>query len=213
MNVSHRLPELKEDASDNVKVMFVAWRMAQISDASSPGHLYAYYALEFEGYLFPGERPWVDRWGMLRAITDYSGKKIIELGCNMGLLTSYLMKYEGAKGALAVDMDEKIIEAAELVNNSLNVKVEHAIVNFDSKEEWEEELLEYKPDIVFALNVLNWVDDKERLLKFLGHFNKLIFEGHDSLEVEKSRLQNIGYKKISVITRTERNRAVLFCEK
>jgi hypothetical protein len=33
---------------------------------------------------------------------------------------------------------------------------------------------------VFALNLLNWVEDKTRLLAVLGRFEELIFEGHDS---------------------------------
>lgn len=209
----HKLPTLDKDANDSAKLMLAAWKGAQKSDASSPGKMYAYYSLEFAGYVFPGERSWSERWNVLREITDYSGMRILELGCNMGLLSSYLMKYEGAKESLAVDADKEILVVAELINRALGIKVDHLAINFDSNEGWEDKLINYSPDIVFALNVLNWVNDKERFLQFLGCFNKLIFEGHDSLEVETKRLKSIGYKNISVITRTERNRDVLFCEK
>ena len=212
-DISHNMPPLGEGASDSSKLMFIAWKMAQQSNASSPGRLQAYYALEYQGYLYPGERSWDDRWEALRNITDYSDKRILELGCNMGLLSGYLIKYEGAKESLAVDTDEKIVEAAELINRAMQVKVDYAVVDFDSKDSWEEDLISYKPDLVFALNVLNWVNDKDRFLKFLGSFDALIFEGHDSLEVESKRLKAVGYNKISVVTRTERNREVLFCEK
>jgi predicted Ser/Thr protein kinase len=209
----HKLPVLKNDASDNAKLMLTAWEIAQISNASSPGILYAYYAIDFQGYKYPGERPWVDRWGELRDVTEYGGKRILELGCNMGLLTSYLMKYKSAEAALAVDRDKDILNAAKIINRALQVDVEHLAVDFDSMQRWEEKLIDFQPDIVFALNVLNWVSDKDRFLLFLGNFNKLVFEGHDDLEVECSRLRNIGFKKISVISISERDRELLYCEK
>lgn len=209
----HKLPDLKDDASDSAKLMLAAWEVAQKSNASAPGILYAYYAIEYQGYIYPGERLWTERWNSLREITDYSGRRILELGCNMGLLSSYIMKFEDAQGALAVDRDANIINSAKIVNKALQVDVEHLIVDFDSKETWETKLVEYQPDIVFSLNVLNWVEDKERFLKFLGNFNTLIFEGHEELEIESKRLRNIGFKTISVINRSERNRELLFCEK
>ncbi len=209
----HKLPVLKNDACDSAKLMLAAWEVAQLSNASSPGILYAYYAIEFQGYHYPGERPWVERWEALREITDFTGKRILELGCNMGLLSSYLMKYEDTRASLAVDRDNNIVEAARIVNRALQVKVKHLVVDFDSKLHWEDRLADFHPDIVFALNVLNWVDDKERFLRFLGRFNKLVFEGHDGVEIESRRLRNIGFSKISIITMSERNRELLYCEK
>lgn len=210
---AHVLPQLNDDASDSAKILLAAWKIAQKSDASAPESLYAYYAVNFEGYSYPGERSWVDRWNVLKNVADYSGKRILELGCNMGLLSSYLVKYEGVKNSLAVDADQNIIETAELVNRALQVEVDHLVINFDSEEGWEDRLIGYNPDIVFALNVLNWVNDKERFLRFLGNFDTLVFEGHETFEVEKQRLRSVGFNTIIRKDVTERDRDVLLCRK
>jgi len=42
----------------------------------------------------------------------------------------------------------------------------------------------YKTDIVFTLNVLNLVNYKDKVLRFLSNFPEMIIEGHDTTEVE-----------------------------
>ncbi|MHA2043549.1 MAG: class I SAM-dependent methyltransferase [Candidatus Thorarchaeota archaeon] len=209
----YTLPVLPDNASSQLKTLLKAWKVAQESDANAPGQHLAYYSLALEGYYFPGERPWIDRWNNLRSITDYSGKRILELGCNMCLLSTYLLKDSNVQAALAVDIDAKILESAKLINMAFDVKPVLKVQNFDAPEDWESQLIDFKPDIVFALNVLNWVGDKKRLLNFLGHFQEVIFEGHDSFAIESQRLIGIGFKKIDIVGVSERGREVLHCRK
>ena len=207
------LPVLKDDAGPRLRNLLKAWEAAQASDANSPGQYLAYYSLALEGCHFPGERPWSDRWNMLRSITDYSGKRILELGCNMALLSTFLLKDSNAGSALAVDIDAKILEAAKLISTAFGVKVVLKVQNLDDADDWESQLIDFKPDIVFALNVLNWVQDKQRLLNFLGHFQEVIFEGHDSIDVESLRLRSVGFQHIDIVGISERGREVIHCRR
>lgn len=209
----HRIPDLPEGASAQLKSLHRAWKIAQTSDASSPGLKVAYYSYDFQGVHFPGERSWDDRWEVLRKITAYRGKRVLELGCNMSLLSCSLLKYEGAKDALCVDIDAMIIESAKLVSSALGVKPNYGQQDFDDPSDWESKLASFKPDIVFALNVLNWVKGKDRLMNFLGRFDEVIFEGHDSVETESARFRKVGFTNIRLITTTERKRPVLHCRK
>jgi hypothetical protein len=86
-------------------------------------------------------------------------------------------------------------------------------INFDSAKDWESELLSQDIEIVFALNVLNWVNDKERFLRFLSNFPEIIFEGHDTTEVERKRFEKIGFNIIEEIGYSERERIILRCRK
>lgn len=208
-----RIPEIPKDASAQLKSIQRAWKLAQTSDASSPGIQVAYYSYDFQGIHFPGERPWKERWGVLSGITDFKGKRILELGCNMALLSSALLKEKKAKAALGVDVDSKILESAKLVSSALGVMPKFRQQDLDSPDDWETELSNFRPDVVFALNVLNWVKDKERLMNFLGRFNEVIFEGHDSVEVESERFRKAGFKDVRLVTTTERKRPVLHCRK
>lgn len=209
----NKLPLMTEDASINARTLLDAWRIAQISEASSPKVMDAYYSFRFEGYYFPGERSWEDRWKVLRSITEYSGKRILELGCNMSLLSCFLLKEENATAAMGVDIDPEILKSAKLVSSALCVDPEYRQQDFDSTGDWENELREFMPDIVFALNVLNWVNDKERFLDFLGLFDEIILEGHDDFETEKKRFETRGYRDIELISITERQRPVIHCRK
>jgi len=209
----HELPEIKDDADPKLKKLLDAWRLAQKSNASAPALPLAYYAIDFEGYNFPGERSWNERWNRFSNVTDYEGKTILELGCNMGLLSIYLLKEAGAANSIGVDHDKKILESAKLISEVFEVNPVFRQINFDSAKDWESELSSYKIDVVFALNVLNWVNDKERFLRFLSNFPEVIFEGHDTTEVERKRFEQIGFNTIDEIGYSERERIILRCRK
>ena len=209
----HELPEIKDDADPKLKKLLDAWRLAQKSNASAPALPLAYYAIDFEGYHFPGERPWNERWNRFSNVTAYEGKTILELGCNMGLLSIYLLKEAGAANSIGVDHDKKILESAKLISEVFEVNPVFRQINFDSAKDWKSELSSYKIDIVFALNVLNWVNDKERFLRFLSNFPEVIFEGHDTTEVERKRFEQIGFNTIDEIGYSERERIILRCRK
>lgn len=210
---NHKLPAINDDADPKLKKLLDAWRLAQKSNASSPALPLAYYAIDFEGYHFPGERPWDERWNRLKNVSGYSGKTILELGCNMGLLSIHLLKEAGAAKCIGVDHDKKILESAKLISEVFEVNPVFKQINFDSAKDWESDLLSSNIDVVFALNVLNWVYDKDRLLKFLSNFREIIFEGHDTTEIERKRFEQIGFKKIEEIGYSERERVILKCVK
>ncbi len=209
----HELPQLGKDADENLKKLRNAWKLAQKSNASAPALPLAYYAIDFGGFHFPGERPWSERWERLKSLSEFSGKNILELGCNMGLLSIHLLKEEGVVKCIGVDHDKKILESAKLISEVFNVHPKFLQINFDSARDWESDLISEDIDIVFALNVLNWVDDKDRFLRFLSNFDEIIFEGHDTPEVEKKRFERIGFSKIEEIGYSERERIILRCRK
>lgn len=211
--LSLAIPAVPENASTKLRQLHYAWRIAKDSNASSPGIPVAYYALTVDGIHFPGERPWEVRWSTLRTITDFKGKRTLELGCNMGLLSCFLLSEEQVEAALAVDIDVGILNAARHVASAYGVNPTFLQVDLDRDITWEEELRSFSPDIVFALNVLNWIKDKARLLHFLGDFKELIFEGHDSFELERQRLKAVGFNDFKIISLTERQRPLIFCRK
>jgi len=149
----HKLPVLDGTEDVSTKIMLSAWKIAQESNASSPGRAKAYYSLDYDGFQFPGERSWEERWQVLRNITDCDGKTILELGCNMGLLSCYLIREAGAEQVMGIDVDSEILKAARLVAQALEVKTNYKQIDFDADAAWERKLVDYQPDIVFALNV------------------------------------------------------------
>jgi predicted Ser/Thr protein kinase len=207
------LPRLPPGAGAELRALHAAWRIAAAAPASSPGRALAYYALDFGGLRWPGERPWAERWRVLRQITAVRGRRVLELGCNLGLLSIFLLREAGAATALAVDRDPLILEAASQAAAGFAVQPEFRRVDFDRDAGWEAALADFRPDVVFALSVLNWVEHPARLLAFLGRCEELVYEGHQSARTERRRLRSAGFTQIELIATSERGRPILHCRK
>jgi hypothetical protein len=131
----------------------------------------------------------------------------------MGLLSCFLLGEEKAAAALAVDVDTEILRAAEHVARAFDVRPAYMQIDLDDPGPWESRLQPFAADIVFALNVLNWVKDRDRLLHFLGQCSQVIFEGHESFDIEKARFEAVGFSNIRLAAMTERNRPLMICRK
>jgi hypothetical protein len=209
----HALPTLPGAADAASSCLLAAWKLAQESAASSPGCRQAYHSFRHRGIDFPGERPWLARWRQLDDAVDWSGRRVLELGCNMALLSSFALQEAGAAAALAVDADEQILGAAALTASALAVSPSFAQVDFDDAGDWESRLSRFEPDLVFALNVLNWVRDKDRFMAFLARFDDVVFEGHESMAVAEARFRAVGFRRIELLGLSERGRPLLRCRK
>lgn len=212
-NSDYSLPNLPENPSEKLQNVYRAFKIAQQSNASAPNQLIAYYEFKYENVIFPGERPWEDRWASLKKIRNYEDKSVLELGCNMGLLSVFLKKEMGVKLAVAIDHDENILKAARIIANVFEVDIIFKQLNFDLDKHWEKELEQYKFDICFCLNVIHWVNDKYRLFNFLSEFSEIIYEGHQNIENEIKMFKDLGFQKVDLIGLSERNRAILRCQK
>lgn len=164
-------------------------------------HAKPYYSIELDGHSFPGERSWDARWALMKDAASFKNKRILELGCNVGLASVYLLKYRGAESSVGLDRPDpllakedmpRMIEAAQLIQKAF--KVSFPIVQTDVNNSSYEEILGYDYDVVICMSFLKWVQDKERLLHYLAHFDHIIYEGHDPDETEISRFQNYGFE-------------------
>jgi hypothetical protein len=207
------LPSLPAGAGASARALHAAWCIAAEASASAPGQRVAYHELQWEGICFPGERPWSARWRVLRQVTPYADRRVLELGCNMALLSIFLLKDALASAALAVDRDPAILAAAAIVAEAFGVQPQFRRIDFDRDSNWEDQLAAFRPDVVVALSVLHWVRDKARFLAFLGRFDEVIFEGHDSSRTERRRLLHAGFTEIDLVDTSERGRPLLRARK
>jgi SAM-dependent methyltransferase len=98
-----------------------------------------------------------------------------------------------------------------MVARALEADVSFQVTDFSTTPHWEEEA--GGADLVFAMSVLHWVHDKERLLRFLSRQRELVYEGHDTLEYEQALLRRLGFTTISIISETERGRYLLYARR
>lgn len=204
-------PPLRDRTTDTGPPELVrAWKVAAASRANAAGQGLAYYAFTYQGQQFYGERPWYLRWDAIRKHIDFAGKSVVELGCNLGLLSSFALVY-GAASARGVDADGDIIEAARNVASAFGVRPDFVCADLDGEDPWEESV--GRGDIVVAMSLLNWVRDKDRLLSYLRGFPTVLYEGHEDTGTEAARLRAIGFDDVAEICRTERGRSVLIARR
>ena len=196
---------LQEDIA--LKTLAEAWSIASRAKASAPDADLAYYSLDIGGINFPGERPWILRWERIRKNIDFKGKRLLELGCNMSLLSIHA-KLSGAAFCLGVDADKDILLAANLASRAFGTDVEHRPVDLGDSFHWEEELNGF--DIVSALSVLHWIEDKERVWSFISKHKEVLYEGHESEREAEHNLRKAGFTRLVPLGTTERNRQMFY---
>ena len=207
------MPTLAPDASPMHRKLFSAWKIAQRASMKARGKPIAYYSLVVGDVKLPGERPWEQRWEMLRGAADYKGLRTLDLGCNMGLLSVWLLKEGNACSALGVDSDPLILASAKQVAEAFSVSASFEKVNLDATYPWERRFGPSDFDVIFVLNVLNLVQDKQRLMDFLGRFSLVVFEGHDRNAVEIQRFSNAGFQIHRMLGTSDRGRTVFVFSK
>jgi hypothetical protein len=203
--VPPRLQPLPAHASRELALMHRAWEIAARSEGNQL-HI-CYYSMEFQGFQLPGERSWPRRWALIGSSVPWRGARVLELGCNIALLSAFALR-AGASHALLVDYDETLLDASRLVQQALAVGAPSMTCDFNDSRPWEEALAAFRPTIVTALSLLNWVNDKERFLRFLRRFDMVLYEGHDCADVERRRLERAGLHDIRLLGRSEYDRAM-----
>jgi len=128
----------------------------------------------------------------------------------MGLFSTFI-RLSGASRAVGLDIDPDIIKAAGMIAEAFDVDNVYQVQNLDDPKPWEEQYKGF--DLVFALSVMNWVKDKNRLLAFLAKHQEIVYEGHDNFEIEYDRLSSCGFRNVEIVSVSERGRVVFYAKK
>jgi hypothetical protein len=190
---------------ESMNTLARAWDIAARSNASAPGLYRAYYSLDVAGINFPGERPWALRWERIRHKVDFRGKRFLELGCNLGLLSIHA-KVSGAAYCMGVDTDRDVLAAAELTAKAFSVDVSYRQLDLDDGSPWESEITGF--DVVAALSVMHWIRDKDRAWSFLAGHREVLYEGHEPEDEAQRLLELAGFTHIIRLGITERSRQI-----
>jgi predicted methyltransferase len=154
---------------------------------------------------FPGERPWALRWETISRAVSFEGKRVIELGCNLGLLSIHA-RLAGAASVVAVDHNQRVLDAASKAAAVFGAEVIFHRIDFDQDADWEVRL--GTGDLVTALSLTYWLRDKDRIWSYLAQFSEVLFEGHEPAEEIKSRLKAHGFAVVEELGVSERNRII-----
>ena len=207
------MPTLAPDAPLMQRKLFSAWKIAQRASTKARGEPVADYSLIVGDMKLPGKRPWEQRWSSLRNAADFTGLRALDLGCNMGLLCTWLLKEGKASSALGIDANPLILSSAKQVADAFSVNASFEKVDLDAAYPWETRFKPADFDVIFVLGLLDLVRDQQRLMSFLATFPLIVFEGHDQDAVEIERFSDAGLPNYTVVGSSDRGRSVLVFSK
>ena len=185
-----------------------AWDLALRWQVRGKG--YSYNSLTVDNVHFPGDRSWEERWALLgpalRAACGGSlaGKRILELGCNVGLLSVWAAR-EGAT-CRGYDSKDYLVEAATRVARAFAVEERCSFRKCDLNDVAAIASAAESYDICTLLSVLVWVKNPASLIDFLSRQQAVLYEGHDTPEAAALRLEQCGFGRIRVIGISDRQR-------
>lgn len=186
----------------NMHFIEKAWQINTSGD-----QIPSYYSIRVNNHTFPGIRPFNVRWNMIKDVVDYTNKNVLELGCCTALPSTLLKKYKNVSRVVAVDMADYRLQAAQLFAQAFEVDVEFYKMHFGVDDY--EDRLGHAFDVVFCMSLLHWIEDKERFLNYLSHFNHVIFEGHDSSSIEIERFKRHGFSHHEILGISDNGRTVI----
>lgn len=188
----------------------LAWKLGRLSAANSPGKHACYYAWRWGAQTLPGERPWALRWRMLKPVlTATSAGRLLELGCNLGLLSTHAALL-GWK-AHGIDHDGVAVAAADLIASAVGSGA--TFERGDLADPAFVESLETGYDMVTALSIVHWLENPDPVEAFLAKQSRLLFEGHRALDEEIEYLRRLGFNQVCLQGYTERLRPLLLATK
>jgi len=191
-------------------------------DASYSGRIYpmGYHSMTVGGKYFRGQRECSRR--LAEVPYDFSGKVVLDLGCNCGGMLHCLA--ETIRFGVGVDVDKRCINAANLIK-FINRAVNLNFFTFDLDRELLgliKNLLPNDPvDISFLLSVCMWLKNWRAVIRLTASTSRtLLFEanGNELQQSEQVAFVRSCFRKVEVIASESRDdlgqkhRALYLCE-
>jgi 2-polyprenyl-3-methyl-5-hydroxy-6-metoxy-1,4-benzoquinol methylase len=169
---------------------------------NTSGNGRCYYEINIDNKVYEGERNWDERWNLIKDCIPFRGMEVLEIGSNMGILSTYLKTFRETSRTVCVDEpDEMLLEsnkrdtikAAKLLDKAFGIENQIDYIQIDLNKTEYEQILGENFDFVAALSIFKWIEDGDRFLYYLSRFKHVLYEGHDPDEVEIERFARFGF--------------------
>ena len=138
----------------------------QITTNSSSG---IYHSINGPFVYALGSRTLDDRSVVLNEVDFFEGEKVLDVGCNMGLLSTYLHK-RGCN-VTGIDNDPRIVVLAKIVSNILSDKIDYEHIDLDEADSLN------SFDTIFLFSVFHHTKNPiENAKKITSSCNRIIIE-------------------------------------
>lgn len=134
---------------------------------------YGYHSFNIQNLVFIGQRDPIKRLTEMRKFFDFTGKYVLDFGCNSGGMLFHL--FEISKG-LGIDFDSNCINACNLIKERLAI---FDNIDFIKRDIQKEEIIDIfnrgKPDVIFLLSLGSWLKNWGYLYETVAKNTDVIF--------------------------------------
>lgn len=128
-----------------------------------------YHSIDDKNIFLVGRRSLESRGKLLDSVEFFKGEKVLDVGCNQGLLSFYLS--DRGCDVRGIDIDPYIITAAKITNNIMEKNVIFDHENIDNVQELD------KYDTIMLFSVLHHtINQRENFAKINKSCNRIILE-------------------------------------
>ena len=178
-----------------------------------------YHSIELDGVYYRGQRDCVQRLEYCKKICDFTGKQVLDIGCNIGGMLFPLSNII-AKG-YGIDYDVKAIKAANAIKEYKNV-CNLSFLEFDLDEQPLDIMFNQfeHVDVVFLYSICMWIKKWKELIDVISLNSKILFietNGSENQQREQIDYCKMKYNDVSLIydksldDRGQHNRKLYVC--
>lgn len=156
-----------------------------------------YHSYDLPDIKIKGQRTPSIRLEKFRKFFNFTGKKVIDFGCNVGAMLHHLEEIEVGLG---FDYDLTCIESAKNISNILGRK-NLTFVRHDFDRDGYGALsksITFKPDVIFLLSIGSWVSSWSQLYEMSYSFHCPIFLETNNKSVGVPQLEFFRKKYLSI---------------
>ena len=146
------------------------------------------FKFELDDYFLRGRGQWGYIWEHIRQTVEFTGKRIVDLGCTQGMCATFA-RIEGAAEVTAIDNVPELVKAARCFANAFDINDNRYIcADIDGVN-----LLEYNIDIVVLLSSRYGSDRESQVKELLSTSAAFIYQTRGDREEEIRGLMSRGY--------------------
>ena len=135
-----------------------------------------YYNFSINNIQFKGSREFEARWEIIKNL-DLSGKKILDIGSNIGLIGLFLIHFNNAEKVTFVEHDSASCKIIKELSIGLGLQKKVEIINKNFNKINFKKSLGYNFDFVIMLSSFKYFNDMHKAMDYFKKFPSILFEG------------------------------------
>ena len=176
-----------------------------------------YYNFSINNIQFKGSREFETRWEIIKNL-DFCGKRILDIGSNIGLIGLFLIHFNNAEKVTFVEHDKASCKIIKELSYGLGLQKKVEIINKNFNNINLKKCLGFNYDSVIMLSSFKYFHDMHKAMDYFKRFPSILFEGDKEIYEKEFEdffsFYNFKFQKLSrIYDGSGRNRMIYIFNK